>query len=449
MAKTNKPKKKSGEDEHITRVEQHIIKPSNPAYEMLTGFCHQSKSLYNQGNYLLRQQFFAHEKQSSYEDLDKILKAKTDFPDYQNMPTAQSAQQSLRLLVKDWKSFWEELKDWKKHPEKYKSRPKPPHFLRKDGQHILILTNQECKICDGKIVFPKVFKGFTVEPQFVRENKNSPHEIKSFQQVRFVPHGGFITLEIVYRIKEVPQRNSNGRYAGIDLGVNNFVTMAFSTGDAPLIVNGRIPKSINQFYNKRLASLCKMSEHLNGRKMTRRIQRLIDKRNAKLKDYLHKTSRLIVDHLVALNIPTLIIGLNRDWKEHAPFTAKENQHFTGLPFARLIEMLKYKAYEHGIAVVVTEESYTSGTSFLDGEPPTHEFYNKKRRKYRGLFVSNNGTRINADVNGALQIVKKVIPNAFANGIEGVVLRPIMVTPTRIACAGLAVRSTDSPRRELA
>ena len=231
--------------------------------------------------------------------------------------------------------------------------------------------------------------------------------------------------------------------------MNNFVTMAFSTGDSPLIVNGRIPKSINQFYNKRLASLQEMSEHLNGRKMTRRIQRLIDKRNAKLKDYLHKTSRLIVDNLVALNIPTLIIGLNRDWKERSPFTAKENQHFVGLPFARLIEMIEYKAYEHGIAVVVTEESYTSGTSFLDGEPPTREFYNKKRRIYRGLFVSNDGTRVNADVNGALQIVKKVVPNAFADGIEGVVLRPIMVAPTRIACAGLAGIPTDSPRRESA
>ena len=449
MAKMNKPKKKSGEDDHIVRVEQHIIKPSNPAYKMLTEFCHLSKNLHNHGNYLLRQQFFAHEKQSSYEQLDKILKAKTDFPDYRNMPTAQSAQQNLRLLVKDWKGFWEELKDWKKHPEKYKSRPKPPHFLKKDGQHVLTLTNQECKIRDGKIVFPKVFQGFSVEPQFIREDMNSPREIKSFQQVRFVPHGGFITLEIVYRIKEVPQKKPNGRYAGIDLGVNNFVTMAFSTGDAPLIVNGRIPKSNNQFYNKRLASLREMSEHLNGRKTTRRIRRLIDKRNAKLKDYLHKSSRLIVDHLVALNIPTLIIGLNRDWKECTPFRAKENQHFAGLPFARLIEMIEYKAYEHGIAVVVTEESYTSGTSFLDGEPPTREFYNKKRRKYRGLFVSNDGIQLNADVNGALQIVKKVVPNAFADGIEGVVLRPIMVMPTKIACAGLVARPTDSPRRELA
>ena len=444
-----KPKQTSDDEDPTLRVEQHVLKPSHPAYAMLEEFCHLSKNLRNQGNYLLRQQFFAHERTSNYVELDRILKAKTDFPDYRNMPTAQSAQQTLRLLVKDWKGFRSALKDWKKNPSKYRGRPKPPHFLKKDRKHVLTLTNQDCRIRDGKIVFPKVFKGFAVEPQFIRERTNSPRAIQSFQQVRFVPKGAFIVLEIVYKIKEVPLRNPNGRYAGIDLGVNNFAAMAFSTGDAPIIINGRIPKSINQFYNKRLAELRAMSEHMNGRKTTRRIQRLIDKRNARLKDYLHKTSRFIVDHLVALNIPTLIIGLNRDWKERTPFTAKENQHFVGLPFAKLIEMIQYKAYEHGIAVVVTEESYTSGTSFLDEEPPTREFYNKKRRVHRGLFRANDGTRLNADVNGALQIVKKVVPNAFANGIEGVVLRPIMVAPTRIACAGLAVFPTDSPRRESA
>lgn len=450
LSKEAFPIKKSSEGEDPTlRVEQHVLKPSHPAYAMLEEFCHLSKSLRNQGNYLLRQQFFARERMSNYVELDRILKTKTDFPDYRNMPTAQSAQQTLRRLVKDWKGFQSALKDWKKNPSKYRGRPKPPHFLKKDGKYVLTLTNQDCRIRDGKIVFPKVFKGFTVEPQFIREKSMSVREIKSFQQVRFVPHGAFIVLEIVYKIKEVPLRKPNGRYAGIDLGVNNFAAIVFSTGDAPIIINGRIPKSINQFYNKRLAELRAMSEHMNGRKTTRRIQRLIDKRNARLKDYLHKTSRFIVDHLVALNIPTLIIGLNRDWKERTPFTAKENQHFVGLPFAQLIEMIQYKAYEHGIAVVITEESYTSGTSFLDDEPPTREFYNKKRRIHRGLFRSNDGTRLNADVNGALQIVKKVVPNAFADGVEGVVLRPIMVAPTRIACAGLAVSPIDSPRRESA
>ena len=107
----NKPNKPSDDEDTTLRVEQHVLKPSHPAYAMLEEFCRLSKSLRNQGNYLLRHQFFAHERTSNYVELDRILKAKTDFPDYRNMPTAQSAQQTLRLLVKNWKDFRAALKD--------------------------------------------------------------------------------------------------------------------------------------------------------------------------------------------------------------------------------------------------------------------------------------------------------------------------------------------------
>ena len=89
-------------------------------------------------------------------------------------------------------------------------------------------------------------------------------------------------------------------------------------------------------------------------------------------------------------------------------------------------MIEYKAKEKGIAVILIEESYTSGTSFLDGEAPTKENYDKSRRVHRGLFKANDGRKINADVNGAFQIMKKVFPNVSTDGIEGVVLRPVVV-----------------------
>ena len=106
-----------------------------------------------------------------------------------------------------------------------------------------------------------------------------------------------------------------------------------------------------------------------------------------------------------------------------------------IPFARFIQMIRYKAETLGIKVILTEESYTSGTSFLDGEAPTKAFYNKARRVYRGLFVANNGKKINADINGAFQIMKKVFPNVNADGIEGVALRPAIVAPSMNACHG--------------
>lgn len=105
---------------------------------------------------------------------------------------------------------------------------------------------------------------------------------------------------------------------------------------------------------------------------------------------------------------------------------KTNQSFVSIPHQKLIEKICYKAKALGIQVILTEESYTSGTSFLDGEPPQKEYYNKKRRTHRGLFVSNRGLLINADVNAAYQIMKKVFPNEFSEGIEDVVLHPVRV-----------------------
>ena len=103
-----------------------------------------------------------------------------------------------------------------------------------------------------------------------------------------------------------------------------------------------------------------------------------------------------------------------------------NQHFVQIPFANFIQMLQYKAADAGLKVILTEESYTSGTSFLDDELPTKAFYNKKRRIHRGLFIANDGRKINADINGAFQIMKKVFPNVHADGIEGAVSRPAVV-----------------------
>ena len=133
-----------------TRVEKHVIKSSCSYFSMLMDFCHKSKNLYNHANYIIRNKFTKENILVSYGELDKILKKDYDYPDYQSMPTAQTAQQTLRLLCKNWKSFFTSIKDWKKHKDKYLGRPKLPKYLKKDGQYILILTNQNCKLQNGK-----------------------------------------------------------------------------------------------------------------------------------------------------------------------------------------------------------------------------------------------------------------------------------------------------------
>lgn len=212
----------------------------------------------------------------------------------------------------------------------------------------------------------------------------------------------------------------------IDLGLDNLATIVTNTGLNPVIVNGKGLKSNNQYYNKKKAYYQSIAKRMNDKFYTNRLYRLTQKRNFKIEDALHKISKYIVDIALENKITTIVIGNNKDWKQAISLGRKTNQSFVSIPHRKLIEKIVYKARVYGISVVLTEESYTSGTSFLDDELPIKEFYAKKRRKHRGLFVSNQHALINADVNAAYQIMKKVFPNDFSDGIEGVVLHPVKV-----------------------
>ena len=139
---------------------------------------------------------------------------------------------------------------------------------------------------------------------------------------------------------------------------------------------------------------------------------------------MHIASKRVVDYCVLYGIDTLVCGLNKTWKQESNMNKQNNQKFVSIPYDMFIKQLAYKCENNSIRFITTEESYTSGTSFLDGEEPCKENYNKSRRVHRGLFISNGGIKINADVNGSYQIMRKVFPDAFANGIEGVCLHPM-------------------------
>lgn len=400
------------------RVEKHSIKSSDRYFPLLMKFCHLSKNLYNHANYLVRNQFFKEGTWLKYNTLDKLLKQDTEYPDYKSMPTAQSAQQTLRLLDKNWKSFFKSIKDWSEHKDKYLGKPKPPKFLKKSGNYSLILTNQNCKLRDDKIYFPKVFDGFTLSPRFIDRT-----DYLSFQQVRLIPHKHHIVVEIVYSISIPTSEPDNNRYIGIDIGVSNLATVSNNIGVTPFIINGKPVKSINQNYNKHLSHYKSVAKMMNNKDCTRKMDILTEKRNARIEDYMHKSSRRIINFCIENSIRTIIIGKNPEWKQNSKLGRKGNQDFVQIPFARFIEMIRYKAEEYGIAVILTEESYTSGTSFIDNELPVKENYNKSRRVHRGLFKSNAGTLINADLNAAYQIIKKVFPIKWDSGCA---LHPIVV-----------------------
>jgi putative transposase len=399
----------------VNRVEKHIVNKNNPYYELLDNFCFMSKNLYNFANYQIRQNFCNNKEYIPYNKMDILLKQEGMNFDYRNMPTAQSAQQTLKLLDKNWKSFFKSIKDYSKNPDKYTGRPKLPKYLSKNGRNILILTNQNCKIKDGIIKFPKCFDGF-----------NLSTKANNLQQIRILPRNKQIIIEIVYQIEVEEIKQNNGKYFSIDIGLDNLATITNNFGEKPTVINGKGLKSINQYYNKQISHYREIGKRMNKLDYTNRMNQLTIKRNNKVNDFIHKASKNIIQKALRCDVSVIVIGNNKDWKRESPMSKRVNQSFVGIPHQDFINKLVYKAENVGIKIILSEESYTSGTSFLDNEEPIKKNYNKSRRKFRGLFISNQGIKINADVNGAYQIMKKVFPNVFSNGIEGVWLHPIRV-----------------------
>ena len=226
-------------------------------------------------------------------------------------------------------------------------------------------------------------------------------------------------------VKENEIKKDNKKYYSIDLGINNLMTITSNTGLNPSIVNGRPLKSMNQYFNKSKAFYqSELKKKQKKQKFSRNLEKLTLKRENKMNDYLHKSSKFLIDSCLKNDINTIIIGYNKFWKQKVKMGKKTNQSFVSIPFYRLIEFISYKAKLEGINVILNEESYTSKCSFLDLEDvKKHENYQGKRVK-RGLFKSSKGILINADVNASYNIMRKVVPNLFKDGIEGVSAHPV-------------------------
>jgi putative transposase len=400
-------------------VESHIIKSTDPRYAKIDAACFASKNLYNAALYEVRQAFIHDGVYLNYSTMDKRMQGHEA---YKALP-AKVAQQVLKLLDKNWQSFFHAIAAWREHPEQFQGRPKLPKYKDKvKGRNILIYTAQA-------VSKTALRKGVVRPSQLGIEVASICPEV---DQVRIVPRKGFSVVEVVYE-QECEQESVNpDLYAGIDLGINNLATLTSNkSGFVPRIINGRPVKSINQFYNKRRADLqSKFTQVGTKRHTSNRLERITDKRTRKIDHYLHTASRCIIDLLVSEGIGTLVIGYNAEWKQKVNSGKRNNQNFVNIPFTRFIHMLTYKAELVGIQVCMTEESYTSKCSFLDFEPiGRHEVYAGKRVK-RGLFRSASGKQYNADANGSYNIIRKVASDAFVQGSRGCVVHPSSLAVSR-------------------
>ena len=383
--------------------------------------CLASNNLYNQALYIIKKEFNENNKFLGFSQMDKIMKVTPNLDgevNYYNLK-AQTAQQILRLLEKNWKSYFKSIKDWKNHSEKYKGMPKPPGFRKSGDKHLIIFTNQNSKIKESELILSK---DLTLD---IPEYRGK--DFTKFNQIRILPRHKGYKVEIVYKQESLNCDLDILKYASIDLGLNNLATM-ISTETKPIIFNGKIIKSYNQWYNKRKAKLCSIKDKMKIKSYTNQLYKIEEDRECFINDYLHKVSKGIVQYCIENKISNLVCGHNNLWKDSIGLGKKTNQKFVNIPHSKLISYLKYKCELVGINFIETEEAYTSKCDHFVFEEMEHQESYLGKRVKRGLFQSSVGKLLNADVNGALGILRKVVGDSGINQIinSGLLSNPVKI-----------------------
>ena len=373
-------------------VEKHKIYKSHPSYSKLDEMSRKANNVYNQCVY------FAKHSDNLLEDLKRLDKVMKSFPDeydnYRSFGHVQCAQQILRLFHQNLRSYFASIKDYKKNPSKYTGRPRFPKFRKSGERFQVIFTNQSAKLVDNVVnIASKTFENNLLI-------KLRTRSAKKLCQVVFAPRNGYFLAYVIYEADAIISQHSN-KVAAIDIGLSNLATVTFSEESEPILYRSDLTK-INHDFNRVTSEYVSVLKKTQNRDTSKRRKRLSEKRAGLIEDRLHKISREIINDLSHRGVSTLVVGKNTGQKINNTL-----KNFVQVPLFRLIEMIKYKAELAGIAFIQVNESYTSGTSFLDNELPTNEYYDKSRRKYRGLFLSNESKRINADVNASFQIMKKI------------------------------------------
>ena len=374
-------------------VEKHKIYKSHPAYSKLDHMSRKANNLYNQCV-----NFTKHSENLS-EDLKNLDKVMKSFPDehdnYRSFGYSVCAQQVIRLFHQNLRSYFASVKDYKKHPEKYTGMPRFPKYRKSGERFQVIFTNQAAKL-DGRTI--NIATRAFENKLYIRLRTVDADKVR---QVVFAPRNDYFIAYVIYEADDqiIPQESN--KVAAIDIGLKNLATVTFSEQYEPILYRSDLVK-INRYFNRLNADYVSILKKTQNKYTSKRRNRLSEKYAGLIEDRLHKISRAIVNDLSHRGVSTLVVGKNTGQKIN-----NKLKNFVQVPLFRLIGLIKYKAELAGIRFIEVNESYTSGTSFLDNELPAKDFYNKERRKFRGLFISNGLKRINADVNASFQIMKKV------------------------------------------
>ena len=389
-------------------VERHIVKDNR-----FEDICLKSGLLYNYVLFNVRQGIFSGDYINEYEFSTKLCKENQ--VDFRNLPSVVS-QQVVAQVFSVTKSWMKSKKEYEKNPSKFLSRPKLPKYKRGKKQNMVVFTTSACRLkSDGYIHFIKNI----IPPIKTKIGDNK------LCQVRIIPQATCYVVEVIYEKKEQDLNLNKDNVLSIDLGLNNICTCISNVGISPFIVNGKVIKSFNQWYNKKKARLMSL---IGDKGTSRRINKMTCYRNCWISDKMHKISRYIIDICRSNNIGTIVIGQNRGWKQEINLGKRINQKFVEIPFSDLINKISYKAKLIGINLITHEESYTSKIDHMAFEPLKKQDAYLGKRKRRGLFQSSIGKLINADINGAIGIGRKVFGDSYVSRIidSGLAFNPIRI-----------------------
>ena len=414
---------------YLTQSNQ-IRNLSKQQYEVLKEMCWISKNLYNVALYNIRQYYFSEKKFLKYESNYHECKSNENY----KLLQAGISQQTLKIADRSFKSFFNLIKKAKIGDYRFQDI-KIPHYLAKDDLFVLVLSTNAINIKDGFISIPfsremkKKYPNTDIKIPFPKRLMD-----KKIKEVRIIPqfNGKFFKIQYCYESNTTDLGLNKDNALSIDVGLENLATCVDTNG-ASFIIDGRKLKSINHYYNKKKAKKQSILDKQNL-KYSKSIIKLINKRNNKANDYIKKSARIIINYCINNDIGTVIIGYNSDFKRNINLGKVTNQQFTQISFGALREAIKNLCTQYNLKYMEQEESYTSKASFLDKDDipvfnpndDTNYKFSGKRIK-RGLYKSSNSTIINADVNGACNILVKSKQNFnFEKLCIGLLASPIRV-----------------------
>lgn len=450
---------------HIYRTRTlKTYKPKDVDYQKVDELCIKAKNIYNSVIYICKQDFFYRLEnkipysKGTYSPTAKksTLYNKAENKAYKNesitsliVSNYESDYRALPLTVvnsviykacQTFQTFIAAHLDYKKNPQKYTGKPKLPRYFKESN---LKGSRFTCILPSVKnYVFYRdnqIFINFTYNKKLITNGrvKNAPLTLNPVKTNLDLSYGIYSTTKLEYnpliQLQIVPKKISKSHYnyelqvvydlptvkkvddsfkniGAVDLGIDNFAAFTVysqSKPVRPLIINGKGLKSKNKFYNKEISylkSIGSINSSNSKRFTSNRVRGIYSKRDRVFKDFYHKASKTLINYALENKVSIIFIGYNKSWKSKASLNKKQNQTFQQISYERFKQYICYKAELVGIKVREVNEAYTSGTSYLDGELPVVENYNKERRKYRGLFTTDTGIAVNADINASYQIM---------------------------------------------